>query len=198
MRALFIFALVLVSNGLVYSQTDGKSFDLVRDIGNFSELMTKLDTIIVYSDLSICYGERYERDIITKKNDNVFIQVSVNDNFKGNVDYEKRMYKYDKSDSLNFETLYLKLQKHIIPKHRSSLSFKIIHNRKDTLNIFTYGLMDIINVSRYIAKIKNQLYFDKDYYTPLLIPKEPIKLPDSTKTDSILIDDLERLFEDKK
>ncbi|PKQ65901.1 hypothetical protein BZG02_02550 [Labilibaculum filiforme] len=198
MKAFFIFVFVSISSGLVYSQTNDRSFNLVRDIEKFSELMTELDTIIVYSNLSICHGERYEKDIITKKNDSVFIQVSINDDFDGNVDYEKRIYEYDKSDSLNFETLYFKLQKHTIPDHQPSLRFEIIHNRKDTLNLFTYGLMDIIDVSRFIAKIKNQIYFDKGYYKPLIIPKEPVTLPDSAKNDSILFDDLERLFEDKK
>ncbi len=198
MKRLFIFVLIFISNGLVYSQSKNSSFELIRDIDKFSVLMTELDTIIVYSNLSICQSERYEKDVITKKNDSVFIQVSINDEFEEIIDYEKRLYKYDNSDTLNFETLYSKLKKHHIPKHQSSLRFEIIHNQLDTLNLFTYGLMDAIGVSEYVAKIKDQIYHDKDYYKPLVIPKEPVRLPDKAKSDSVLFNDLERLFDEKK
>ncbi|WP_321516575.1 hypothetical protein [Marinifilum fragile] len=198
MRTLFIFILILISNEWVCSQTNISSFKLNRDIGKFSELMTELDTIVVYSDWSICQSERYEKDVITKRNDSVFIQVSMRDDFNGGVDYEKRLYKYDNLDSLNFETLYSKLQYHSIPNHQSTLRFQIIHNRMDTLNLFTYGLMDAIKISEYTGKIKDKIYADKDYYKALTTPKEPVNLPDSALMDSILMNDLEHLFEDEK
>lgn len=198
MRVLFILAAILISNELVYSQNNDNSFKLTRDIGRFSELMTELDTIIVYSNMSICHSERYEKDIITKKNDSVFIQVSVNDDFDGIANYERRFYEYDNSDTLNFETIYSKLKNNSIPNHQSILRFEIIYNQSDTLSLFTFGLMDAIKVSEYIAKIKDQIYYDKDYYKPLLMPKEPARLPDSAKIDLIHFDELERIFEDEK
>jgi len=198
MRVLFILVAILISNELVYSQNNDNSFKLTRDIGRFSELMTELDTIIVYSNMSICHSERYEKDVITKKNDSVFIQVSINDDFDGIAHYERRLYEYDNSDTLNFETIFSKLKNHSISNHQSTLRFEIIYNQSDTLSLFTFGLMDALKVSEYITKIKNQIYNDKDYYKPLLMPKEPVRLPDSSKNDLIHFDELENLFEDEK
>jgi hypothetical protein len=189
MRVLFILVIILSSRVLVFSQKNDKSFNLVRDIGNFSELMTELDTIVVKGDYSICGGEYFETDIITKKNDSVYIQVLIDDDIKGKMNYEKRLYQ---SDTLNFETIYSKLQKRNILNHRATLRFEIVHNRKDTLKLFSYGLMDILKISINLAAIKDQIYFDKNYYKPPKNPSPPKGLSDIEKLDSIMIEGIKK------
>ncbi|MBN2598643.1 hypothetical protein [Labilibaculum sp.] len=164
----------------------------MRDIGNFSELMTELDTLVVYSNFCICAGEDYQTDIITKNNDSVFIQVLIDDGIKGKMNYEKRLYLYSKSDTLNFETIYSKLQKRNILNHHANLRFEIVHNRKDTLKLFTYGLMDFLKISNYLYEIKDQIYFDKEYYKPLQIPQSPKGLSDEKKSDSIMMESIKK------
>ncbi len=164
----------------------------MRDIGNFSELMTELDTIFVRGDYSICGGEYFETDIITKKNDSVYIQVLIDDDIKGKMNYGKRLYQYNQSDTLNFETIYSKLQKRNILNHRATLRFEIVHNRKDTLKLFSYGLMDILKISINLAAIKDQIYFDKNYYKPPKNPSPPKGLSDIEKLDSIMIEGIKK------
>ncbi|PXY02613.1 hypothetical protein DF185_00530 [Marinifilum breve] len=85
---ILIILLVIFKASTVFSQTNDKTFDLVRDIGNFSEFMTELDTIVVNADFSICNGEHFEKDIITKQNDSVFIEVFIENDFKGKLRIE--------------------------------------------------------------------------------------------------------------
>lgn len=192
MKYFSIILIILASRVLTYSQSNIRSFKLARDIGNFSELMTELDTLFVTGNFSICDGEHYETDIITKNNDSVFIQVLIDDNIKGKMNYGKRFYKYNKSDTLNFETIYSKLQKRITLNNPDSLRFKIVHNRKDTLKLNTYGKIDILKISSYLANIKSQIYFDENYYKPVEIPSPPKGLSDVEKLDSILMDGINK------
>ncbi len=130
MKAIWMLLLILISSLLGFSQKNHNSFNIVRDIGNFSELMTELDTIVVKGDYSICGGEYFETDIITKKNDSVYIQVLIDKDINGKISYEKRLYLNKKSDPLHFETIYSKLQKRNILHNRSNLRFEIVHTEK--------------------------------------------------------------------
>ncbi len=197
-KLLMTTCLVLFSNVLTYSQDHNNQLDLKKDIWNFSNRMSDYDTIIVNADLCICTGERFEKDIITKRNDTVFVQVLIDDDIDGKVDYGKRIYKYDINDTLNFENLYSSLQNHLIPNHQKSLIFQIIYNGVDTLNFYTYGLMDKLRVAGYLAQVKDKIYFDKDYYKPIPIPPKPVGLSDEEKIDSMIRDyfdnELERII----
>jgi hypothetical protein len=160
--------------------------------------MSEEDTILVFADLRICDGVRYEKDIITKRNDTVFIQVFIDDDFFGKVDCGRRVYNCNLSDTLNFETLYSNLQNRLVNEKNQSLTFQITHNRKDTLNLYTKGLMDILWTVGYLASIKDQIYHDKDYYKPRPEPPLPEGFSDQENLDSIQRDitnrELERIL----
>ena len=169
MKILICLLLYLFFYSICYSQSQ-REFNLKKDIGNFSELMTEKDTICVLSDFRICTGIRFEKDLITKKENQVYIQIWVEDSVKGKATYEKKAYNFNASDSLNFEYVYKKLQTRNVKNKRPKPTFKLIHNNKDTLILHTFGLVDKIQIGSYLFKIKNQLYPDKDYYKPIEIP----------------------------
>lgn len=196
MKITQIIILLLTSTVFFYCKTKTNTFDLNRDIANFSELMTELDTLVIKTNLCICSGEHYEKDIITKSKDSVFIQVFINNDIKGSMAYEKRSYAYIKSDTLNFESLYSKMQKLINPSKNGTLRFEIVHNRKDTLKLYSYGLMNSLAISKHLYKIKDRIYFNKDYYKLLKIPKKPKGLSEIEKLDSILRADTEKKLQD--
>ncbi|PXY02614.1 hypothetical protein DF185_00535 [Marinifilum breve] len=93
---------------------------------------------------------------------------------------------------LNFETIYSKLQKRTIPNKSASLRFEIVHNKRDTLKLYSYGLVDILRISSYLTRIKDQIYFDKDYYKPIQIPPKPKGLSELEKLDSLTRVELEK------
>jgi hypothetical protein len=184
MKALFIFVLFIISNGLVYAQTNDSTFNLATDIFNFSELMTEKDTLRIKTDMWICENEREENDLIIKQGDSVIIHVQVFENGK-KFDFGIRKYEPKKYDTLTFENLFLKLENRVINRERTSKTIEIIHNRKDTLTFCTHGLMEKLFVSNYTWKIKDQIYFDKNYYKPLPIPPKPKGQSDLKKLDSL-------------
>ncbi len=50
--------------------------------------------------------------------------------------------------------------------------------------------MDILKISSYLCKVKDQIYFDKDYYKPLQIPMPLKGLSDEEKSDSIMMESI--------
>jgi hypothetical protein len=201
MKLFSILFLVFLSNGWTFCQTQNRPFELVKDILHFSELMTEKDTLVINTDLWICETERYERDLITKRGDSVFIHVKGIEDRK-NFEYGTRVYEPQKYDTCNFETLFLKLKNRTNNRDCNSKTIEIIHNNRDTLIIWTGGLMEKLFVSNYIWKIKDKIYFDKDYYKPMPIPPKPTGLSDEEKLDSIMNDnikkELEKIENDKK
>ena len=122
-------------------------FNLKTDLTDFKKKMTELDTIKVFFDHSVCTYEGYERIEITKISDSIKVRTEFkeltfneNQNLNWNLVYEKKISETDTVWQFGKFIERNSNRKNSDEKKRGIL---IVENKKDTIQFFTNGLVDL-------------------------------------------------------
>lgn len=154
-------------NGLI------SSFDLEKDIYNFSEKMNNGDTLILKARLGVCTSNCHEHNLIYKINDKIYIQSVIED-----IDYgedkskilERTPYEYKRNDSLNFENLFSKQKNNRIkPKDNGDYTFVVI-NKTDTIVYRGENLIVTLGLIKHYSLIKERIYPNEKIFQPVRVP----------------------------
>uniref|UniRef100_UPI00054D2DA9 hypothetical protein n=1 Tax=Altibacter lentus TaxID=1223410 RepID=UPI00054D2DA9 len=130
-------------------QTEQKTsdFDLKKDLTDFKKKMTELDTLKIFFDHSVCTYEGYERIEITKHSDSIkvrteFKELTFNDNKNPdwNLVYEKKIS--EKDTVWEFEK-FIERNAQRKTSDDKTRGILIVQNKKDTIQFFTNGLVDL-------------------------------------------------------
>lgn len=157
-------------------ETTEKEFKLEKDIFSFSKKMNQSDTLVVFANLSACLSKRYEKNILIKTNNELFLTTYVEGDYIDTIEKELETVKYklQETDSLSFESFFRHLEsKHARnkPEYSTRPSLKIIY-KQDSIEYFSDGLNDHLANIRYYILIKMRLYPNAKVYQPVkLIPK---------------------------
>jgi hypothetical protein len=172
---LFIIGFVLIlgcSRSEKRKYTESKSsFDLRKDIYNFSEKMENGDTIILNAKIGVCLSYCNEHNSLWKEKGKIFIQSEIKDIYPNNDSLKlgRTEYTFDKNDSLNFENLFISLKdKSIKPNEGKEYTFQIIY-KYDTIEFFPGNLVLILQNISYYNGIKGKIYPDENFFKPDLL-----------------------------
>jgi|WetSurMetagenome_2_1015567.scaffolds.fasta_scaffold01666_5 hypothetical protein len=152
----------------------GHSFNLEKDIFNFSDSMRNGDTIFLNAKMGVCLSHCEEHNIIYKLNDSIFIQSKYVETSPRNYakDIEKTLYKYNKSDTLNLEDLITSIRGNRTKRnYYIKYTYQVIYKR-DTIEFFTYGLISTLKKMEYYNRIKERIYPNEELYKPVQVPVE--------------------------
>ncbi|MEY8868485.1 hypothetical protein AB9K24_03200 [Meridianimaribacter flavus] len=123
------------------------NFNLKTDLIDFKKKMTDLDTIMVFFDHSVCTYEGYERIEITKNSDSIkvrseFQELTFNENKnpEWNLVYEKKISEKDTVWQLE---KFIKRNANRRTSDKENRGILMIENKKDTIQFFTNGLVDL-------------------------------------------------------
>tara|TARA_B100000949_G_C13933362_1_gene305795 strand:- start:27 stop:530 length:504 start_codon:yes stop_codon:yes gene_type:complete len=125
-------------------------FDLIKDLTNFQQKMTELDTLTISFDHSVCTYQGYERIEITKQSDSISIISDFKElTFQKNPKWERI---YDKKISENdtiwkFEQ-FLKRNEKRKDTDQNKRGILMLTDNKDTIRYSTDGLVDL---NRFLA-----------------------------------------------
>lgn len=122
-------------------------FNLKTDLTDFKKKMTELDTIKVFFDHSVCTYEGFERIEITKKSDSIkvrteFKELTFNEdqNPNWNLVYEKKI---PETDTIWQFGKFIKRNAKRETSDNENRGILIIENKKDTIQFYTDGLVDL-------------------------------------------------------
>jgi len=138
-------------------------FNLNKNLIDFSKKMENEDTLIIKVDLSACMGRQYEKNVIIKRNDSLFIEVDIKQEpyYEFHItELKPKNYTFHKSDSLNFENLFMYLKNGNYKYERNQYSkptFEITY-KKDTVYFDTKGLINLFEIGEYYKNIQNRIY----------------------------------------
>jgi len=130
-------------------QTEQKTsdFDLKIDLINFKNKMTELDTLKIFFDHSVCTYEGYERIEITKQSDSIkvrteFKELTFSENKKPewNLVYEKKI---PETDTIWQFGKFIERNAKRKTSDKENRGILIIENKKDTVQFYTDGLVDL-------------------------------------------------------
>ncbi len=147
---ILILTLILVS---CKKETESKTefpksdFNLKTDLTDFKRKMTELDTIKIFFDHSVCTYEGYERIEITKKSDSIkvrtqFKELGINEKQKPswNLVYEKKI---PETDTIWQFGKFIERNAKRKTSDNKNRGILIIKNKKDTIEFYTDGLVDL-------------------------------------------------------
>ncbi len=156
---------------------DNPSFDLKKNLSDFSNTLEEDDTLFLLVDASSCMWIQKDSVVFIKKNDKVYVNTTIHlsvfedDTHQlGNIQYSKV------TDSLNYEDLFnLLLKKNIKPNSRSVNTFTVIH-KKDTLQLYSKLIGEFPEDLGYYIQIQRRLYPDAEEYQPVKVsePEEEL------------------------
>jgi PBP1b-binding outer membrane lipoprotein LpoB len=122
-------------------------FNLKTDLTDFKKKMTDLDTIKVFFDHSVCTYEGYERIEITKQSDSIKVRTefkeltfSENKNPEWNLVYEKKI---SETDTIWQFEKFIERNANRKTSDKENRGILIIENKKDTIQFYTDGLVDL-------------------------------------------------------
>ena len=149
-------------------------FDLKKDLYDFSTRMNESDTLIIRANLSLCISQRHEKNIIFKKNKELFITTIIDETYLDEKDRELGTikYQYIKTDSLNFENLF-----HFLENKRATKSsgfnrptFTVVY-KQDSIEFYSDKMKDFIEDTKYYREIQIRRYPEAKAYqgTPKLM-----------------------------
>ncbi|GAA0744617.1 hypothetical protein GCM10009431_18930 [Gaetbulibacter jejuensis] len=130
-------------------QTEQKTsdFNLKTDLTDFKKKMTELDTIKVFFDHSVCTYEGFERIEITKKSDSIKVRTEFkeltfneNQNPNWNLVYEKKI---SETDTIWQFEKFIERNSNRKTSDEKERGILIVANKKDTIQFFTNGLVDL-------------------------------------------------------
>ena len=159
-NSIYLLVLTLIFLGCKENNEPKKSelnnhsnFNLKNDYAQLTKKMTNSDTIEISTDLSICTWERQETMQITKSDDCLKIDLTIND-----ADYETQhqIFKISNNDSIWKIGKYLKRNENRLKSPKpDSYPRMIIFNKKDTLKYYSDGLIDS---NKFIADYYKLMY----------------------------------------
>jgi len=125
-------------------------FDLNTDIADFKNSISDSDTISIWFDHSVCVYQGYERIKITKNSDSIrvrseFKEITFGDSEDWILMYEKNIHP---ADSIWKFDEFIARNRNRIKKDDMSRAITQISDNKDTIRIYTSGLVDL---NRYLA-----------------------------------------------
>ena len=122
-------------------------FNLKTDLTDFKKKMTELDTIKVFFDHSVCTYEGYERIEITKKSDSIKVRTEFKEltfNEKQNPDWN---LVYEKKNTQIYNgwqcEKFIERNSNRKTSDKKKRGILIVQNKKDTIQFFTNGLVDL-------------------------------------------------------
>jgi len=148
------------------------SFNLQKDLFDFSDKLAAGDTLTLFADLSICDSWHTEKNIFYKASDKVLTKSWNDGEFVNEDEMELREvhYQYNPNDSLNFETLLKAFELSVKnAENQNSPRIKAIH-LNDTIVLHSNDYLHSMRIADYYNKIKSRLYPDLSIYKPV----EPI------------------------
>jgi hypothetical protein len=167
--------LIIVCLAFIIGCTGNKSkvskteFSLRKDLSRFSEKLNNGDSLRFNAMLGVCESECMEHNLIFKQNDSVFIQSYIENIYPHDESktLEKVLYKYVKTDTLNFEDLFLSI-KDLESNHKdkTQYTFQAIF-KQDTIGFHGNSLVSILRILDYYNEIKRRLYPDEVLYKPV-------------------------------
>ena len=135
------------------------NFNLKTDYVDFKHRMTELDTLNIFIEHSVCTSSAKERIEITKKNDSLKVKSEYY-----STSYQKKPnweLIYNKTISENdtiwdFENFLVRNENRMSSEDRKSGRIQI-RNRKDTIHLFTKGLIDLFDFIEDYGKTADKL-----------------------------------------
>ena len=119
-------------------------FDINSDLVDFKKEMTELDTLTVLFDHSVCTYQGFERIIITKESDSLKIRSEFKESAfkkpKWNLVYEKMISPNDTTWKFG---QFIERNSKRRTSDKKTRGILIIANKKDTIQFFTDGLVDL-------------------------------------------------------
>ena len=123
-----------------YELNNHSDFNLENDFAELTKKMTNSDTVEISTVLSICTWERKETIQITKSDDSLKIDLTINDD---NYETQHQIFKISKKDSIWKIGNFLKSnEKRLKSSKTDSYPRMIVFDREDTLKYYTGGLVD--------------------------------------------------------
>jgi len=122
-------------------------FNLKTDLTDFKKKMTDLDTIKVFFNHSVCTYEGYEKIEITKQSDSIKVRTefkeltfSENKNPEWNLVYEKKI---SETDTIWQFGKFIERNANRKTSDNEIRGILLIENKKDTIQFYTDGLVDL-------------------------------------------------------
>jgi len=122
-------------------------FDLETDLMEFKKRMTDLDTIKLFFNHSVCTYQGYEKIEITKQSDSIKVRIEFKElNFSKDDSPEWKLV-YEKTISEN-DTIwpfgkFIERNTNRKTSKKKKHATLIIENKKDTIQFYTDGLVDL-------------------------------------------------------
>jgi hypothetical protein len=175
----FFISLFIISIGCKNKDTCNKTkisisdFNLKKDITDFSNKMTKNDTIYVFADLSVDLTRVKYCNVITKTKDTVYISTKAMDKTEtGNdleIDFGKTVYNYKENDSLNLEDLIYYMQKYTCSEKFLFFPTLQVIYKSDTISYESNGILEKLKFTLYYVSIIQRLYPNKEKYPGIVV-----------------------------
>ncbi len=146
-KSIYLIILVLIFIGCKKHSEPNESelnnhsnFNLENDYAELIKKMTNSDTVKISTDLSICTSQRQETIQVTKLDDSLKIELTIDD-----LDYKTKhqVFQISINDSIWKIGEYLKRNKERLkPSKASSYPRMMIFSKNDTLKYYFEGLVD--------------------------------------------------------
>ena len=137
----YSFLILLIISCQENNPKSGKSdFDLLNDYAKLTSKMTNLDTVKISTDLSICGWDRQETIQMTKSNDSLQVQLTINDVEFGNSNQIVKLS--PKNSNWNIDSFLIENQNRIGTQNNESFPRMIVFSNSDSLILYTNGLVD--------------------------------------------------------
>jgi hypothetical protein len=144
-------------------------FQLQADIYNFSEKLSKNDTLILIIDQSACISRSVDRSKITSDGNHIFIQTEIIDGNEGKKVLQKVVYETQK-DSLSIEGLLKHMNGYGTNYRENSSPFITAIHDGDTVEYYALSLTKKLGNIDYYHSIMRRIYPHEKNYQPLEPP----------------------------
>lgn len=156
------------------------TFNLKRDVFDFSSKMNEMDTLFLYANLSVCTSWWVEKNMFVKKNGEISLLTNINNDVLCQGDESVTIeseYCYSPTDSLNFEDLFKHMSaKEEDDKDRNSTFLLVC--KKDTMRYYSYDLVDKMQNVDFYIRIKRRLFPGHEAYKSIKPPPRNKRLGD--------------------
>lgn len=164
---ILIIPLLNCSNEKEVSQNLSNDFKKIIEDNDISSILDDHSTIEITANISI-NSYRKERDIISKKNGEIYINSFYSESSLSEIDLGTTQYEKVSNDSLNFEDLFRYLnRKDTIKTQENHLTFQVIY-KTDTSNYYSSGLFDLIRNVGFYLYTKQRIFDESEIYKKLI------------------------------
>ncbi|WP_237275747.1 hypothetical protein [Tenacibaculum ovolyticum] len=151
-------------------------FVLKFDYCDFKHKMIEMDTLNVFIEHSVCSSSAQERILITKKKDSLTIESEYYSSTYQDTPNWELVYKktISKNDTIwDFENFLTRNEKRMSSKKRKKGRIQIRH-KKETIHLFTEGIIDAFNFMDDYVKTANRIC--PDYLNIIYLTDEVDKI----------------------